>query len=343
MSEAIERYISHDQIEIMKRAADAYFASGYFDGVKSMAQAFVKISAGAEMGLLPFEAMMGIDLIDGKQLSLNAQLMSTKVKEHAKYDYRVRRIDAEACTLVFYELGEEIGESTFTMEDAERANLTGPTRNGALSNYVKYPRNMLFARAMTNGVAWFCPDVTRSHVFLDATSATPAPTSGIPAVAPVPTPTPAVEPAEEVHDAEIVDETEVSQPGGQSDVTLSRDPPAADGTTEAGTSATEEPHRPAAPPEPPPASAIDPAERGQLEGAFRLELTKLNPDDRKLVREACKVLGIAWDASTSNRILDRFFRPGITSGELLADLLEAGIPGPPPAAEPMGDPQEPLA
>ena len=29
--------------------------------------------------------------------------------------------------------------------------------NGA--NWKNYPRNMLFARAMTNGARWFCPDV----------------------------------------------------------------------------------------------------------------------------------------------------------------------------------------
>ena len=28
------------------------------------------------------------------------------------------------------------------------------------SGWVKYPRNMLFARAMSNGVRWFAPEAT---------------------------------------------------------------------------------------------------------------------------------------------------------------------------------------
>jgi hypothetical protein len=39
------------------------------------------------------------------------------------------------------------------MEDAKRANLTGK------DNWTKYPRNMLFARALSNGQKWYAPDV----------------------------------------------------------------------------------------------------------------------------------------------------------------------------------------
>jgi len=39
------------------------------------------------------------------------------------------------------------------MEDAGNAGLI------ARDNWKKYPRNMLFSRAMSNGAKWHCPDV----------------------------------------------------------------------------------------------------------------------------------------------------------------------------------------
>jgi hypothetical protein len=218
MSVAVERYISNDQIEVMKRLADAYFNSGYFADTKSMAQAFVKISAGAEMGLLPFEAMTGIDVIEGKPTP-NSGLLSSKVKEHARYDYRVQELTADRCLIVFYENGVELGESEFTQADADAARLTGPTRKGEPSMYTKYPRNMLFARAMSNGVSWFCPDVTRSRTYdahqLAEHDRGPV-AAGVPAGqvgAPDFTPPPADDPDEVIEDAEIVPD-EPAEPAG---------------------------------------------------------------------------------------------------------------------------------
>jgi hypothetical protein len=58
-----------------------------------------------------------------------------------------------ACEIVFFENGSECGRSRFTLEDARRAGT---------KNLEKFPKNMLFARAMSNGVRWHCPDVTGS-------------------------------------------------------------------------------------------------------------------------------------------------------------------------------------
>ena len=56
-------------------------------------------------------------------------------------------------SIEFYQEGKSIGVSTFTMEDAKAAKLN------AKDNWQKFPRNMLFARAISNGVRWYCPDV----------------------------------------------------------------------------------------------------------------------------------------------------------------------------------------
>jgi hypothetical protein len=49
-------------------------------------------------------------------------------------------------------------ESTFTIQDAQQAGL-------ASGNYKTFPRNMLFARALTNGARWFCPEVFNGPIY----------------------------------------------------------------------------------------------------------------------------------------------------------------------------------
>jgi hypothetical protein len=54
---------------------------------------------------------------------------------------------------------EELGEFTYAIEDAERAGLV---KEG--SSWVKYPQNMLFARAISSGVRLYCPDVFNGNL-----------------------------------------------------------------------------------------------------------------------------------------------------------------------------------
>jgi hypothetical protein len=52
---------------------------------------------------------------------------------------------------------EVLGESSFSMQDAKDAQLV---KEHAKSAWRAHPRNMLFARAMSNGVRWYCPELT---------------------------------------------------------------------------------------------------------------------------------------------------------------------------------------
>ena len=131
------------------RAAKAMAQSEYFSDASSVAQAMVKVMAGNEMGFGPFASMSGIHVIKGKP-SIGANLMAAAVKSHPRYDYRVRKMSADAVALEFFQDGESLGLSEFTAADAKRAGT---------QNLSKFPRNMLFARAMSNGVKWFTPDV----------------------------------------------------------------------------------------------------------------------------------------------------------------------------------------
>lgn len=129
-------------------------ASGYFKDVREISQAVAKVLAGQELGFAPLASLTGIHLIEGK-ITLSANLIATLVKRHPDYDYSIKSLDNEQCTIVFLERGEMIGESAFTIEDATRAGLIKPR-----SAWGKHPRNMLFARAISNGVKWFCPQLT---------------------------------------------------------------------------------------------------------------------------------------------------------------------------------------
>lgn len=126
--------------------------SGFFKDARQEAQAAAKVIAGMELGIGPMAAMTGIHVIDGKA-AMGANLIAGQIKRSGRYDYQVVRLDDEACEIEFREGSKAIGTSTFTLADAQKAGLAG----GA--NYKKYPRNMLFSRAMSNGARWYCADV----------------------------------------------------------------------------------------------------------------------------------------------------------------------------------------
>jgi hypothetical protein len=129
--------------------------SGLFPDIRSQAQAVVKIMAGREFGMGEFESMQSIYLIQGRT-SIAANAMAAAVKANPKYDYRVLRLDDEACAIEFFERGQSLGVSQFTMLDARKAGT---------KNLDKYARNMLHSRAMSNGVRWYCPDVFKGAVY----------------------------------------------------------------------------------------------------------------------------------------------------------------------------------
>ena len=159
--------------QIVKSTTDAltigetFFKSGMFADIKSAQQAVVKIMAGAEMGISPFQAMSGIHIIQGKP-TIGAGIIASRVKSSGKYNYIVTEMNDQVCSIAFKEVcgvvgdsnakgWNEIGTSTFTIEDAKKAGT---------KNLDKFPRNMLFSRAISNGVKWFCPDIYEGPVYV---------------------------------------------------------------------------------------------------------------------------------------------------------------------------------
>ncbi len=135
--------------------AQVFVQSGFFKDVRQQSQAIVKVLLGQELGLKPIQSMMGIHIVEGKP-EIGAALMAALVKRSGRYDYEVTHHTDAGCEIAFFAIKEgkreAIGSSGFTMEDAKRAGLAGR------QNWQHYPRNMCFARALSNGVKWYCGD-----------------------------------------------------------------------------------------------------------------------------------------------------------------------------------------
>lgn len=144
--------------ELNQRRAKAYSESGYWPDASKIAQALVKIEAGASLGLPPLVAMSEVHVIDGKP-TLGAGALASLVKTSGRYDYQVVELTPTRCIIRFIDRGEPIGDSTFDLDNAKDAGLAGR------GPWKQYPRNMLFARAISNGVAWYCPDVVSGRVY----------------------------------------------------------------------------------------------------------------------------------------------------------------------------------
>lgn len=180
--------ITDDEIRRVYRLAEAMASSGMFKDVKKAEQAFVKMVAGRDLGLSPMQSMQGLHVVEGG-ITMHYATLGYFVRAREGYDFRagwlkeVPRlvIDGEpeslpevvvvwmdeehpadlreviGAVVVFTVGGAQRGVSRFTVEDARVARLIKDDKPMAAWNTAR--RNMLLARAMSNGVKWFVPEV----------------------------------------------------------------------------------------------------------------------------------------------------------------------------------------
>ena len=136
----------------LRELGEVAHKSGYFSDAQGAAQAMMKIQAGSELGLLPVQSLTLINVIKGR-ITMSAALMAGLLKR-AGYKLRVSwSKDPVGCTITVKDsTGEELGESSFDLDDAKRAGLQG-------GNWNKYIRNMCYARAVSNAARWYAPEV----------------------------------------------------------------------------------------------------------------------------------------------------------------------------------------
>lgn len=154
--QAVAPILKNDELSNLQRLGNLLSASGYFSDAREMAQAAVKVMAGQELGIPPIAAMMGVNIIKGK-VALGAHLIASRIRAHG-YDFRIRKHDNEGCEIEFFSKPDSqgrrssLGVTSFTKEDAVAA--------GVFSDmYKKYPRNMYYSRAVSNGAKWYTPEI----------------------------------------------------------------------------------------------------------------------------------------------------------------------------------------
>lgn len=143
--------------------AQMFAASGMFKDATSKAQSFTKMMVGKDLGIPMTRALTEVQMIQGKP-TISANLMAALIKRSGKYKYKILEHTDEKCSILFSEKidgqWEECGPpSTFTMDDARKAELT---KN---ATWKKFPKNMLFSRALSNGLKQYCGDVCLGSVY----------------------------------------------------------------------------------------------------------------------------------------------------------------------------------
>lgn len=180
--------LSDDEMRRTYRIAESLYLSGAWK-LKNAEAAFAKMVVGRDLGLSPAQAMQGIHIVEGGVQMHYAQL-GQFVRAREGYDYRagwlktegsetlnVQTGETERAPVVavyhdeedvtdlrpivgafveFYVGGERRGVSRFTLDDARAARLIKDSDKAAWNTS---PRNMLLARAMSNGAKWFVPEV----------------------------------------------------------------------------------------------------------------------------------------------------------------------------------------
>lgn len=146
----------------MLQMASTLAQSGMFGKGLTPQQACAKMLIGRELGLDPISSIQNIDVFDGN-IFLRANLRAAKIKSTPGYDYRIAEHTDTSCSVEFTVGGRSVGLSTYTLADAKRAGLIKP--GGA---WEKSPRNMLFARALSNGQRWYMPELMGGRIVYDA-------------------------------------------------------------------------------------------------------------------------------------------------------------------------------
>jgi hypothetical protein len=159
----VEAYRAYDPVgaslEDLGKIGRLFAQSGYFKDARDAAQCITKILAGRELGIGPFQAVAQFHIVEGKP-TMSAGLVAAMVKRSKKYDFMPQTSNDEECILDWYQDGELVGQSSFSMADAQRAKLV----KGA---WLTYPKAMLFNRALTAGARMYAPDCFGGSIYGD--------------------------------------------------------------------------------------------------------------------------------------------------------------------------------
>lgn len=157
--------------DTVQRQARAFMQSGYLreeftkgvDPKTSIAKIATVITMGDELGIGRMQALRSINVIKGKP-TLAAELMLALAYKRipgfkATFKTPVDKQHLE-CTVLMQRPGGDENEFKFTIQDAKNAGLEFISQQGKPTAWTKYPRAMLRARVISEGLRAIAPDAT---------------------------------------------------------------------------------------------------------------------------------------------------------------------------------------
>ncbi len=143
--------VKKEEHPVLITVANALFKSGLFPNVKNAYGAFAITQYGSELGIGPMTALQTMAIVSGK-ICMGAQMMlSLAIK--AGVSFKIIKDDNNECQIHF-KRGELEYTSSFSIAEAKQAGIYRDQ-----SGWTKYPRDMLYWRAVTRGLRRVCPDV----------------------------------------------------------------------------------------------------------------------------------------------------------------------------------------
>lgn len=147
----IKQIVAGSPIEKDAMLLGAMYASGYFRDMTSLSKAITKALIGNEMGMGLVQSMNSLYVIDGKVAMDSHAIRNTAVM--AGYSIKTLKMDESGVTLEWSVRkegkNEVLGTSEYTWDDAVKAGLADKP------NWRKFPKDMLFARAITRGARMY--------------------------------------------------------------------------------------------------------------------------------------------------------------------------------------------
>lgn len=155
--------VVHDDIDSDIRLAKALAASGFYKDIRDAAAGVVKLRIARELGL-GLKGISDVHIVEGKP-TLSYQAILGMVRSYTgphntdRYSFRYLRRDEECVEIEWTINGEVIGVSKCDTEDAKRMGVA------SRGTWQKYPRQMRTARAVTEGVNAFMPEVIGGSIY----------------------------------------------------------------------------------------------------------------------------------------------------------------------------------
>lgn len=151
------RYPSNKEFDIFTKLAEATLESREF-GLKTVGEGIVKAQFCWDFHLPLSVANTSLYIVQGR-IAIQSNLIATEIKNSSNYDYEVVEHTDKICTIDIHHKSKRTGEwskigtVSYGTDDAEREGHSGK------DTYKTIPKNMYFARAITNAYKWYAPNL----------------------------------------------------------------------------------------------------------------------------------------------------------------------------------------